>query len=298
MWWTVGIVIGLAMLVGSCTLPFAALVTSSKSGSVPGTGDAVGVIRVEGVIAGGGRYSDYVTPEHMREMLDKAAQDSRIKAVVLRVNSPGGTAAASEEIAAYVKAFKKPVIVSISDVGASGAYMVSSQADEIWAMPATAVGSVGVITEIPDASKLLDKVGVDFQVITAGKYKDAGSPYRKLTAEERALLQGDVDDVYDQFIDLVAAGRRMERSEVESLATGWAWNGRQATKLGLVDHIGTYQDALDAAAKAGGIRGRYETVVLEDEFRNWLSGILGVVRGLDPVSAATGGSNAGPAVPR
>ena len=154
---------------------------------------------------------------------------------MLRVNSPGGTVAASEEISAYVKAAKKPVVVSVGDVDASGAYMVSSQADTIIALPGSAVGSIGVITEIPNVNGLLEKLGIEFVTITAGEYKGAGSPFEALTATETALIQTSVDEVYAQFIDIVAEGRDMERSEVESLATGWAWNGSEAKKLGLVD---------------------------------------------------------------
>jgi protease-4 len=273
MWWLLTLLVLVSVIVGSCAWSVAVLGGRDAS-LASGVGkDAVGVIKLEGVIAGtGDTYAGTVTPEYFRELLTKAEEDKRIKAVLIRVNSPGGTAAASEEIASYVKGFDKPVIVSIGDIGASGAYMVSSQADEIWAMPATAVGSIGVITEIPNAAGLAEKLGLEFQVITAGKYKDAGSPYRPLTKDERALIQGDVDEVYGQFIDIVSEGRKMQRSKVESLATGWAWNGVAAQKLGLVDRIGTYDDALESAAKAGGIKGDYDTITLESDS---IEGLLG-----------------------
>lgn len=250
-----------------------------------GVGSAVGVVTLDKAIAGtGDYYSGYVTPDYVYKQLEQAGKDDRVKAIVLKVDSPGGTVAASEEIALYVKAFKKPVIVSSGDVNASGAYMVSSQADEIWALPGTAVGSIGVISQIPNVSALMKKVGVEFTVIHAGKYKGAGSSYRPLTKEEKALIQGEVDEAYGQFIDIVARGRKMERSEVESLATGWAWSGTQAQKLGLVDKIGTHRDALDAAAKAGGIKGHYDVVDYGDQYGTLLGSLLGVSQSLNRLS--------------
>lgn len=228
-------------------------------------GDRIAVITIDGVIAGSGSELDgYISPLTVRDQLERAQDDPRVKAVVLRVDSPGGTIAASQEIARYVAECDKPVVVSSADVNASGAYMISSQADEIWALPGTAVGSIGVIAEIPNVERLLDAVGVEFAVITAGKYKDTGSPFRRLTKEERALIQGQVDEAYGQFIDIVAEGRRMPRSEVASLATGWVWSGEEARRLGLVDRIGTYGDALKAAARAGGIKGDYEVVTYDE----------------------------------
>jgi protease-4 len=160
-------------------------------------------------------------------------------------------------------------------------------------MPGSAVGSIGVIAEIPNASGLLDKVGVEFQVVTAGKYKDAGSPYRALTDEERALIQGEVDDAYKQFVGIVAEGRKMPESKVESLATGWAWNGDKAKELGLIDEIGTFEQALDAAAKRGGIGDDYEVVEIEDdEFDQFFGSLLGITRRLDQLGALAEGRDA------
>ncbi len=190
------------------------------------------------------------------------------------MDSPGGTVAASEECATYVEECTKPVIVSVGDVGASGAYMISSQADEIWANPGSSVGSIGVIAQIPNVQKLLDTVGIDFQIIKAGKYKDAGSPYRPLTEEESGLIQGEVDEAYDQFIDIVAKGRKMDRAKVEELATGLTWSGVTAKELGLVDEVGTYRDALDAAAELGGIKGDYRVITYEEDIQQLLGRLL------------------------
>ncbi len=264
-WWLIGILVLLVLLIGSCAAPLIFFATDSSKVSV-GSGDAVGVIHLDGVIAGtGDSLSGVITPEHFLSLLEQAEQDDRVKAILLRVDSPGGTVAASEEISHYVAECPKPVVVSVGDVGASGAYMVSSQADEIWANAGSSVGSIGVISQIPNVSGLMDKVGVEFQVITAGKNKDTGSPYRQLTEDERALIQGEVDDAYELFIDLVATGRQLSEPQVEDLATGWAWNGETAKDMGLVDEIGTYRDALDAAAERGGIEGDYDIVTFDSD---------------------------------
>ena len=305
--WTVGAVVLIGILIASCAIPFALFSKDggSKTGSTGwGVGsEAVAVIRIDGVIAGtGDYYSGYITPEFFYDQFDQALEDESVKAIVLRVDSPGGTVAASEEIASYVESSDKPVVVSTGDVNASGAYMISSQADEIWALPGSAIGSIGVISQIPNASGLLEKLGVEFQVITAGENKDTGSLFRPLTDEERSLIQGQVDEVYEQFIGIVAKGRDMERSKVEELATGWTWSGEKAKTLGLVDRIGTHQDALDSAAKAGGIKGDYDVVTYEadafdDLFRSAI-GFQSVLRGLSAAGALSPGSAVRESLPR
>jgi protease-4 len=294
------IALSLSAIIASCGWS-ASLLGSGKADGLA-SGNGIAVIPMDGAIAGSGSATGgIITPEEFLTKLNKAEDDSDVKAIVLRVNSPGGTVAASEEIAAYVKAAKKPVVVSAGDVDASGAYMVSSQADKIFALPGSAIGSIGVITEIPNVNGLLDKVGVQFKIITAGEYKGAGSPYRSLTPSETALIQGSVDDAYGQFIDIVAEGRKMKRSEVESLATGWAWNGSQAQKLGLVDELGTYEDALKAAAKLGGIKGDYAVVRYDDARLGTILGtLLGIEEQLGNLNAVgkIGGQVGGVAVPK
>ncbi len=281
--WALVVLVFLSGVIASCGW-FAALVGgSSKSGVT--TGPSIAVISIDGVIAGTGG-AGVITPTNFLAQLDKAERDDNVRAIVLRVDSPGGTVAASEEIATYVRESKKPVVVSIGDVGASGAYMVSSQADKVFANPGSAVGSIGVITEIPNVAGLLTKLGVKFTVIHAGKFKDTGSPFRALSTSETALIQGSVNHVYGQFIDIVAEGRRMDRSKVESLATGWAWNGDEAKGLGLVDQIGTYRDALHAAAKLGGIHGTFQTVdYSSSKFENLLNSLLGARDRMSPLGA-------------
>lgn len=293
----------LVMLLFGCIGTAVMAVVNAGDGEIVG-GDKIAVIPLQGVISGSSSgQSGPVSPEKYRELLQRAQDDEAVKAVVLRVDSPGGTVAASEEIATYVKELRKskPVVVSVGDLDASGAYMISSQATKIVANPGSAVGSIGVILEVANASRLMDKVGLEFKVITAGKYKDAGSPYRAITPEETAMLQSQIDEIYAQFINIVAEGRKMPRSEVESLATGWAWSGTEAKKLGLVDEIGTYQDALDLAAEIAKIDAYDVETYEENDFGdliNLLAGVESFMRAFSASSLANPTSSQSPALAR
>lgn len=170
----------------------------------------------------------------------------------MRVNSPGGSSAASDEIYRELKKFKKtgkPVVISMGDIATSGGYYISAIADQIYANPSTITGSIGVIMQFKNLQDLYDKLGVDSITFKSGPYKDIGNPDRKLTAEEKELLQNMVDEVYQEFLTAVAEGRSMSKSKVEKLADGRIYNGRKAKKLGLVDEMGTFYDAVKTTAK-------------------------------------------------
>jgi protease-4 len=192
----------------------------------------------------------------------------------------------------------KPVVASVSDMAASGAYWVASQCDLIVATPSSYVGSIGVILQVPNYEELMDTIGIEYTTLTAGEYKDTGSPFRSLTSTEVAMLQEDIDFAYRQFIDGVAAGRDLPVSEVESMATGWVWAGEKALEMGLVDELGTFNDATDAAADLAGIDD-YE-VVYYDEVDPWsvLYWLLSAVEGLQPLSESDLSGTSGPPVPR
>jgi protease-4 len=286
-WWLVGVTV--VLVVFGCVWASVAAIVSEGSAGL-GDGNTIAVIPMTGTISGTGSGTGAVNPQDFLKQLQRAEGDSNVKAIVLRIDSPGGTVAASQEIASYVQHASKPIVVSVADIDASGAYMVSARADRIVANPGSAIGSIGVIMEIPNASGLMDKLGMEFKVITAGKYKDAGSPFRAVTPEETAMLQSQINEIYGQFIDIVADGRKLPRSEVESMATGWAWTGTEAKKMGLVDQVGTYEDALDAAAELGKIKGRYNTDVYDrSEFSDFLDAIIGVESSLRKMAASTTG---------
>jgi len=224
-------------------------------------GERVGVIRVEGLIMSGGRGSPlFGIPPGSRTImahLRDAKRDNDTKAVVLYINSPGGSAAASHAIYKEVRALseEKPVIAVMDDVAASGGYYVACGAGKIMANGSTMTGSIGVIMSNIAYYGLMEKIGVQDTTIASGKYKDIGSPFRPMRADEKQLLQGLVKDVYEQFVDAVAEGREMPREEVLKVADGRIVTGRQALELGLVDALGSYYDAIDMAAEEAKIKG-------------------------------------------
>lgn len=215
--------------------------------------DRIKVIRLEGMIVD--KTDSSILPaktgsaSSCTRALRKAAKDERVKAVLIRMNTPGGTVATSQEITEAVeavKAAKKPVYVSMADLSASGGYYVASAADKIYALPGSITGSIGVIMHLMNFKSLGEKVGIADVVIKSGPFKDIASPYRAMTDEERNILQAMISDSYDQFVTSVAKGRRMKVEDVKKLADGRIYTGRQAKKNGLIDELGGYDDALDA----------------------------------------------------
>lgn len=298
--WVVGVAVILVLaLCCSCSLLAWAASNDGASGASLGA-DAVAVIYIDSAIAGVGGASALsagsVTPEKVIGDLKKAAADDSVKAVILRIDSPGGTASASWEIAREVSRFSKPIIASCGDVCASGAYMIASQCDAIVATPSSDVGSIGVIIQVANLSELFDKLGIKYDTIHQGKFKDAGSPDRPLTDEERAMLDRDSKMVYEQFIKMVADGRDMKADDVRELATGWAWPGEEAKRLGLVDMTGNYRDAVTEAAKRGNIEGEPRIVTYRTDSFEELLGAFSSVRGL--LAPASLDPAAGPALPR
>lgn len=249
-------VVVLAVFALASLAPFAALL----GGPSFDRGGNIGVISISGQIhtGGGGLFAEAGASHPIMEQLRKAAEDDSLKAVVLDINSGGGSAAASQAIAEEVRRLNKikPVIVSMGDAAASGAYYIASQARKIVANPATLTGSIGVIAEMLTFHGLMERYGVRGEAITTGKYKDMGSPFRDMRPDERALLQDMLQDTYNQFVKDVAEGRRMDEAKVRALADGRLWTGAQAQKIGLVDELGNFYDALDLAAKEAGIKGK------------------------------------------
>lgn len=217
--------------------------------SFPSYGARVGLIRVEGGI--------YDSRQVIRD-LESLVEDPGIRAIVLRVDSPGGGAAASQEIFEYVRGVQEqdvPLVVSMGSVAASGGYYIACTADTIFANPGTLTGSIGVVMSFTNLEELFGKIGLDFEVIKSGRFKDTGSWSRQMTDAERALLQETIDDIHAQFVEAVAEGRGMEYDAVAALADGRIFSGRQALQAGLVDRLGTLEDAVAVAGRMGGIEG-------------------------------------------
>lgn len=230
-------------------------------------GEKVALIRVSGVI---------IDSTAVIDELKEYSDDSSVKAVVVRVDSPGGAVGPSQEIYEEIIKLKekKKVVVSMGSVAASGGYYIAAPADSIVANAGTLTGSIGVIMEIPNVSGLMEKIGVKTNVVKSGKHKDIASVFKSMSPEEKSILQNVLDDVHDQFIQAVADSRGMDVQEIRKLADGRIFTGRMAKELGLVDELGNLQDAIMLAGKLTGIKGEPEVVTREERF-----GFLDLLRG-------------------
>ncbi|NOY77019.1 MAG: signal peptide peptidase SppA [Calditrichaeota bacterium] len=251
-------------------------------GNVPGSnittissgGDKIALVELRGVI--------YDSRDLVRQF-KRYGEDRSIKAIVFRVDSPGGGVAASQEIYEQIRKVResgKPVVVSMGSVAASGGYYVSCGADSIVANPGTTTGSIGVILETTDVAGLLKKLGVEVNVVKSGKFKDTGSPFRKMTKEEKAYLQKYIDNAYHQFVNVVSKERHIPEDKVLKIADGRIFTGEQALKLGLVDKLGTYEDAIQLAAKMAGIRGKPSLVKMQKRKRTVFDLLFSDVQGI------------------
>ena len=204
----------------------------------------IGILSLEGVI---------IKSDKFIYQLKKYGKSNSIKGIIIKINSPGGSSATSQEIYEMVKwvknKYKKPIFVAMGSVAASGGYYVAIAADSIFALPSTLTGSIGVIMDFPQWEKALNKIGLKMNVIKSGELKDSGSPYREFTENDKKYFQSLVNDVYEQFIQDVSKSRDISLEEVKKLANGQVFTGRQAYKYKLIDKIGTTQDAIDLMAK-------------------------------------------------
>jgi protease-4 len=238
-------------------------VLTGEEGSAE-SGGKIGVVVLDGVI------SSELSEQAVRQ-LAKHRDNPAIKAIILRIDSPGGGVASSQEVYEEVKRLRaggKLVVASLGSVAASGGYYVACVADRVFANAGTLTGSIGVIVQLANAEELLRKVGVASTVITSGPFKDSGNPTRPLRPEERQLFQALVDDVYQQFVEAVSQGRQMSPEEVRRLADGRIYTGRQAKELRLIDELGSFQDAITYTATTVGISGK-PTLVEEEKERFW-----------------------------
>ena len=249
---------GCAALVVAAGIALGQLAAGAAPADAGGFGPGVAVIEVEGPIVSGSTgvfVTGIAASDDVIADIRRATDDRDAKAIVLKVNSPGGGVVASDEIYHALTGTGKPVVVAMGDLAASGGYYISMAADWIVANPNTLTGSIGVISEFPNAEKLLDNVGIEFVTIQSGPAKDSGSLYRAMTEAERERWQALVDEVYDGFVRVVVDGRGMDEAEVRELADGSVYTGRQALELGLVDALGYEEDAIAKAAELGGISG-------------------------------------------
>lgn len=235
-------------------------------------GDKIGVVDLEGVI---------IDPTTVVPELKKFADDDSIKAIIVRVDSPGGGVAASEEIYREVKRIrdekKKRIVASIGTVGASGAYYISSATNKIYADNGSVVGSIGVIAEWVNYGDLMRWAKLKPEVLTVGEFKDTGDPTRDMTPTERAYMQGLIDNMYGQFVQAVADGRHAKVEDIRAIANGKVWSGQQALAMKLIDQVGDFQDAVNDTAKAVNISGEPVLVHPERERKTMFDLLFGDV---------------------
>ncbi|HEX2535015.1 MAG TPA: signal peptide peptidase SppA, partial [Chitinophagaceae bacterium] len=247
--------------------------------------DRIALIYAEGDIVDGPGDNNSIGGDHYRKLVRKARLDKSIKAIVLRVNSGGGSALASEAIWRELELAKqdKPVVVSFGDVAASGGYYIAAGADSIFAQPNTITGSIGVFGIIPNMEGFFkNKLGVTFDGVKTAPYADAGAIYRPLTEAEKGFVQQSIDRIYLQFKQRVAGGRRKDINYIDSIAQGRVWSGEDALQLGLVDRIGGLQAAVDCAARLAKTNSYRLREYPEQE--NWLNELLGR-KSTDPAAA-------------
>ncbi len=256
-----GVVLSARLLLGRRVLP---------------AGDRVAVLPLRGAI---------MDEEGFLDQLDYFRRDGGIRGFVIQIESPGGTVGASQSIYEALRELRdeddRPVVAWMGDVAASGGFYAAMAADSVFALPGTITGSIGVIMEFPNAEELLRKVGVGWEIVKSGEHKDMGNPAHPLSEDDRAILQGVVDDVYRQFVDVVTENRPLEAAEVERLADGRIFSGRQAAELGLVDGLGTLDDAIAVAGRMSGL-GNEPRVQYPRERR---IGLWDLVRGLTDAEA-------------
>ncbi|MGB2693162.1 MAG: signal peptide peptidase SppA [Thermodesulfobacteriota bacterium] len=217
------------------------------------SGDKVAVLRVEDVIIDSQIYLDSI---------ETISKDDKVKALVVRIDSPGGAVGPSQEIYSELKELGKeiPIIASIGGVGASGGYYIACAAEKIYANPGAITGSIGVIAQFASYEKLLNWAKIDVEVIKSGKYKDVGSAFREMSEADKEYIQQLIDNVYDQFKSVVATSRNLDTKQIDSVADGKIYTGEQALNLKLIDELGTINDAITVAGNLGGIQGDPEVI--------------------------------------
>jgi protease IV len=259
------ILIGLGVIIALLAFFFSALFFIGRSMGRPGRfafGDKIAIVEIRGVIA---QSSGIIEEIHQH------LEDEGVKAIILRIDSPGGGVGPSQEIHREVlKAkTKKKVVTSMGSVAASGGYYIACASDLIVANPGTITGSIGVLMEFTNIEELFKKIGIKGMVLKSGEHKDIGSPFREMTPDEKKIIQEVIDNVHQQFIQAVADGRKMDRSKVTQIADGRILTGEQAKQAGLVDQIGNLQDAIDITAKLVGIEGKPNILYPKKKFSLW-----------------------------
>jgi protease-4 len=256
------ILMGLGIIVILLVILFSFLFFIGRFTGRPGRfafGDKIGIVEIKGVIT---QSAEVIEEIHQYQ------EDEGVKAIILRIDSPGGGVGPAQEIHREILKVKskKKVVTSMGSVAASGGYYIACASDLIIANPGTITGSIGVLMQFSNFEELLKKIGIRGVVLKSGEHKDIGSPFREMTPEEKKIMQEVIDNVHQQFIQAVAEGRKLDRAKVVQIADGRIITGEQAKKLGLVDQMGNLQDAIDTTAKMVGIEGKPNVLYPKKKF--------------------------------
>ncbi|MEW6697817.1 MAG: signal peptide peptidase SppA [Bacillota bacterium] len=281
-----GVIIGLVLFSLAAALAF-----RGNEGAVMNeqAGEKIAVVHIQGMIVssapGGFGASGVAAADRIVSDLKAARENPEIKAVILKLNTGGGTVVGSDEIGREVERVRqsgKKVVAVMGEMAASGGYWISCKADKIVANPGTFTGSIGVIMELSNLQGLYDKLGIEVENFKTGQNKDMGSTYRELTPEQRKIFQGLVNDTYEDFVRVVAEGRKMDIAKVRQLADGRIYTGKQAKSLGLVDELGDFTTAVEITADLAGIKGEPELVDMTGEEAFWQQ-LFGSIQGRERI---------------
>jgi len=255
LWWSLG-----AFLVSIIIFRLGAI---SSNSTIEGSGKKVGIVKINGPI---------ISSESIVSQLEKFKNRKDISAIVIRIDSPGGLVAPTQEIYEKVRSLRgiKPVITSMGSVAASGGYYIALGSDTLIANPGTIIGSIGVIMNYPIATELLDKVGIKFETVKSGGLKDVGSYSREVTDADRKHLNEMVKDIHGQFVSAVGQNRLIDRAELVKLADGRVFTGLQSKELGLIDLLGTFEDAITLAGTLSQIKGKPKTIQIDKKNNSFL----------------------------
>lgn len=264
------------VIVGLAFLGFLILLSYFSSGGFNAGVGNIALIEIKGIITGDGAdglLSSSVSSKEIIALIEKADKNMFIKAIILEINSPGGSAVASAEVAEAVQKSQKPVVAVIREVGASGAYWIASATDRIYAHPLSMTGSIGVIGSYLEFAGLLERYNVTYRRLVAGDYKDTGNPYKRMTEEEQTLYQQKLDAMHAAFIDAVAKNRNLDLEKVRKLATGFVYLGGEAITLNLIDELGGVSGAEEYIEGLFGIKANTITYKKKQTLTEILSGV-------------------------